>query len=196
MSDSTPPAERTPTSDPVRRTTDEHDHDIVRPLQVAILTVSTSRAEAQAAGDDPEDPGGDTAESLFEEAGHRVVERVLVPDGIEPIQRALDTLLDDQTVDLVVATGGTGPTVDDVTPQAVSARFDRDLPGFGELFRQLSFDEIGPRTVASRATGGIARDTPVFVVPGSRNAVALAVETIIVEEAPHLVGLATRHLAE
>jgi len=196
MSDSTPPAERTPTSDPVRRTTDEHDHDIVRPLQVAILTVSTSRAEAQAAGDDPEDPGGDTAESLFEEAGHRVVERVLVPDGIEPIQRALDTLLDDRTVDLVVATGGTGPTVDDVTPQAVSARFDRDLPGFGELFRQLSFDEIGPRTVASRATGGIARDTPVFVVPGSRNAVALAVETIIVEEAPHLVGLATRHLAE
>jgi len=196
MSDSTPPAERTPTSDPVRRTTDEHDHDIVRPLQVAILTVSTSRAEAQAAGDDPADPGGDTAESLFEEAGHRVVERVLVPDGIEPIQRALDTLLDDRTVDLVVATGGTGPTVDDVTPQAVSARFDRNLPGFGELFRQLSFDEIGPRTVASRATGGIARDTPVFVVPGSRNAVALAVETIIVEEAPHLVGLATRHLAE
>jgi len=196
MSDSTPAAERTPMSDPARRTTDEHDHDIVTPLQVAILTVSTSRAEAQAAGDDPADPGGDTAESIFEEAGHRVVERVLVPDGIGAIQRGLDSLLDDPTVDLVVATGGTGPTVDDVTPQAVSARFDRNLPGFGELFRQLSFEEIGPRTVASRATGGIARDTPVFVIPGSRNAVALAVESIIVAEAPHLVGLATRHLAE
>lgn len=193
MSDPTSPTERTPTTDPTRRTTDEHDHAIVTPLQIAILTVSTSRAEAQAAGDDPADPGGDTAESIFEEAGHRVVERVLVPDGIGPIQRALDELLDDPTVDLVVATGGTGPTVDDVTPQAVADRFDRELPGFGELFRQLSFDEIGPRTVASRATAGIARDTPVFVVPGSRNAVSLATAEIILEEAPHLVGLATRH---
>ncbi len=194
MSDSTPPTERTPTSDPARRTTDEHGHDIVAPLQVAILTVSTSRAAANAAGDDPDDPGGDTAESLFEAAGHRVVDRVLVADEIGSIQRALDDLLDDPTVDLVVATGGTGPTVDDVTPQAAADRFDRELPGFGELFRQLSFEEIGSRTVASRATGGIARDTPVFVVPGSRNAVELAVESIIVEEAPHLVGLATRHL--
>jgi molybdenum cofactor biosynthesis protein B len=186
----TPHPERTPTSDPARRTTDDHGHDIVSPLQVAILTVSTSRANT----DDPDDPGGDRIESLCEAADHRVVDRRLVADGIGPIQRALDQLLDDPTVDLVVATGGTGPTVDDVTPDAVADRFDRELPGFGELFRQLSYEEIGSRTVATRATAGIARDTPVFVVPGSRNAVELATEAIILEEAPHLVGLSTRHL--
>ena len=186
------PAEPTPTTHPDRRTLDEHDHDIVSPLQAGILTVSTSRANAV----DPDDPGGDKIESLLEAADHRVVDRRLVADGIGPIQRELDDLLDDPTVDVVITTGGTGPTVDDVTPDAVSDWFDRELPGFGELFRQLSYEEIGPRTIASRATAGIARDTPVFVLPGSRNAVALATEAIILEEAPHLVGLATRHLVE
>ena len=184
--------DRTATTDLERRTADDHGHDIVSPLQVAILTVSTSRANA----DDPDDPGGDKIQDLFEAADHRVVERRLVPDGIGPIQESLDRLLDDPTVDLVVATGGTGPTIDDVTPDAVAERFDRELPGFGELFRQLSYEEIGPRTIASRATAGIARDTPVFVLPGSRNAVELATEAIILDEAPHLVGLSTRHLVE
>jgi len=186
------PPQPTPTTDPARRTTDDHGHAIVSPLQAAVLTVSTSRAAAA----EPDDPGGDRIESLFDEAGHRVVDRRLVADGIDPIQAALDELLAEPTVDLVVVTGGTGPTVDDVTPDAVSERFDRELPGFGELFRRLSFEEIGTRVVATRATAGIARDTPVFVVPGSTNAVALATERIIVEEAPHLVGLSTRHLTD
>jgi molybdenum cofactor biosynthesis protein B len=193
MSDSDAAASRTPTTDPERRTADDHGHDLVSPLQAAILTVSTSRATSDS---DVDDPGGDTIEALFEDAGHRVVERRLVADRIGAIRRELDALLDDDTVDLVVTTGGTGATVDDVTPDAVSERFDRELPGFGELFRELSYDEIGPRTIASRATGGIARDTPVFVLPGSTNAVELATEDIILPEAPHLVGLATRHLVE
>lgn len=183
----------TPTTDPKRRTTDDHGHDLVSPLQAAILTVSTSRAEADG---DVDDPGGDRVESLFEDAGHRVVDRRLVADSVGGIQRALDDLLDDDTVDLVVTTGGTGATADDVTPDAVADRVDRELPGFGELFRELSYEEIGPRTIASRATGGIARDTPVFVLPGSTNAVELATEAIILPEGPHLVGLATRHLID
>ena len=183
---------RTPTTDPARRTTDDHGHDLVSPLQAAILTVSTSRAEA----DDADDPGGDQIESLFAEAGHRVVARRLVADSVGEIQRALDELLDDDTVDLVVTTGGTGVTVDDVTPTAVADRFDRELPGFGELFRRLSSAAVGTRAIASRATGGIAGDTPVFVLPGSTNAVELATEEIILPEAPHLVGVATRHLVE
>jgi len=190
--DMTTHSDRAPTIDPDRRTTDDHGHDLVSPLQAAILTVSTSRAEA----DDPDDPGGDQIQSLFEAAGHRVAARRLVADKIGAIQQELDALLDDETVDLVVTTGGTGATVDDVTPDAVAARFDRELPGFGELFRQLSYEEIGTRTIASRATGGIARDTPVFVLPGSTNAVTLATEEIILPEASHLVGLATRHLVE
>lgn len=186
-------SERTPTTDPDRRTTDEHGHDIVSPLQVAILTVSTSRAAADEAVDDP---GGDTIASLLQDAGHHVVARRLVADSVGEIQRALDPLLDDEAVDLVVTTGGTGATVDDRTPAAVAERFDRELPGIGELFRELSYEEIGTRTIASRATGGIARDTPIFVLPGSTSAVTLATEAIILPEAPHLVGLATRHLIE
>ena len=184
-------SERATTREPGRGATEAHGHEIDSALQAANLKVANSRAT----GDDPEDPGGDRIESVLSGAGHRVVGRRLVPDGIGPSRRTLDQLLDDPTVDIVIATGGTGPTVDDVTPDAVVDRFDRELPGFGELFRQLSYEEIGPRTVATRATAGIARDTPVFVVPGSRNAVELATEAIIVEEAPHLVGLATRHIA-
>ncbi len=183
-------SEPTPTTDAARRRLDEHGHDIVSPLQAGILTVSSSRADAE----DPDDPGGDTIESLLTAADHQVVERRLVADGVGPIQRALDELLDNPTVDFVITTGGTGPTIDDVTPDAVGDRFDRELPGFGELFRQLSYEEIGSRTIASRATAGIARNTPVFVLPGSPNAVELATEAIILEETPHLVGLSTRHL--
>ena len=186
-------AELTPTTDPQRRTEDEHGHANVSPLQFATLTVSTSRAEAEG---ESADPGGDKIETLATEAGHRVVARELVPDGIGPIQRALDELLAEPTVDVVVTTGGTGVAIDDVTPDAVADRFDRELPGFGELFRQWSAEEIGSRTIASRATGGIARNTPVFVIPGSTNAVALAMDLIILPEAPHLVGLATDHLVE
>ena len=184
---------RTPTTDPERRATDAHGHATVSPLQGALLTVSTSRA---AADGDIDDPGGDTIASLFEADGHRVVDRRLVADDVGEIQRALDDLLDDDTVDLVVTTGGTGVTVDDVTPTAVADRFDRELPGFGELFRRLSSAAVGTRAIASRATGGIAGDTPVFVLPGSTNAVELATEEIILPEAPHLVGVATRHLVE
>lgn len=101
--------------------------------------------------------------------------------------------MDDPTVDLVITTGGTGPTIDDVTPDAVRTRLDRELPGFGEAFRYLSFEEIGVRTVSTRAAAGIARDTPVFVLPGSKSAVTPAVESVICVKAPHLVGLATRH---
>ena len=189
MSESSQP---TPTTDPARRTTDDHGHDIVSPLQAGLVTVSTSRAEAA----DPDDPGGDRIAALFDEAGHRVVDRRLVADGIEPIQDALGDLVAEPTVDLVVVTGGTGPTADDVTPEAASALFDRELPGFGELFRRLSSEEIGTRVVATRATAGIANATPVFVVPGSTNAVELATEAIVLEEAPHLVGLSTRHLTD
>ncbi|XVH31870.1 MogA/MoaB family molybdenum cofactor biosynthesis protein [Haloferacaceae archaeon DSL9] len=184
---------RTPTTAPTRRRTDNHGHDIVTPLQFGVVTVSSSRAGESAPRNDP---SGDAIASILAEYGHGVVERTLVSDDYSAIQRALDAFLDDPTVDAVVTTGGTGVTIDDVTADAASDRFDRELPGFGELFRKLSYDEIGSRIVATRAAAGIARDTPVFVLPGSRNAVRLATESIIVEEAPHLVGLATRHLAE
>ncbi|ELY50625.1 MULTISPECIES: MogA/MoaB family molybdenum cofactor biosynthesis protein [Natronorubrum] len=174
-----------------RRTTDDHGHDIINPLYVAIVTVSSSRA--QAAEDDPDDPGGDTIQACFEAEGHEVHERVLVRDDYSAIRTAVRGLVARRDIDIVLTTGGTGVTADDVSPEATQSLFERELPGFGELFRSLSWDEVGTRAMASRATAGIAVDTPVFCLPGSTNACQTACEKLIVPEAPHLAGLATRH---
>ena len=189
MTDELPPIEE-------RRSTDDDDHDLIDPLGVGILTVSSSRA---AAADDPEnidDPGGDEIETILTEAGHVVTVRELVPDDYVRVATTVSSLVDREDVDLVITTGGTGVTVDDVSPDAVSGVFDTMLPGFGELFRMLSYEEVASRAMASRATAGIARGVPIFVLPGSVNAVRLATEELIVPEAPHLAGLATRHRYE
>lgn len=177
---------------PDRRTTDEHGHDILDPLYVAIVTVSSSRADRA----NPDDPGGDTVQACFEAADHDVRERRLVPDEYAAIRTTVRDLVGRSDVDVVVTTGGTGVTADDVSPEAVASLFERDLPGFGERFRALSWEEIGTRAIASRATAGIAADTPVFCLPGSTNACRTACERLIVPEAPHLAGLATSHRVE
>ncbi len=172
-----------------RRSTDEHGHDIIDPLYVGIVTVSSSRAgEAE-----PDDPGGDTIQSCFDAEGHEVRERVLVRDDYGAIRSAVRSLVASPDIDVVLTTGGTGVTADDVSPDAAASLFERELPGFGELFRMLSWEEVGTRAMASRATAGIAVDTPVFCLPGSTNACRTACEQLIVPEAPHLAGLATSH---
>lgn len=177
-----------------RRSTDDHGHDLIDPLYVGIVTVSSSRAAADEA--DPDDPGGDTIQECFEAEGHEVRERLLVRDDYSAIRTAVRGLVARRDIDVVVTTGGTGVTADDVSPDATSSLFERDLPGFGERFRALSWDEIGTRTIASRATAGIAVDTPVFTIPGSTGACQTACEKLIVPETPHLAGLATSHRAD
>ena len=176
-----------------RRSTDDHGHDVIDPLYVGIVTVSSSRAQADEA--DPDDPGGDTIQDCFEDAGHEVQERLLVRDDYSAIRTAVRGLVGRRDIDIVLTTGGTGVTADDVSPEATSSLFERELPGFGELFRMLSWEEVGTRAMASRATAGIAVDTPVFCLPGSTSACETACEELIVPEAPHLAGLATRHQA-
>ncbi|WP_254528642.1 MogA/MoaB family molybdenum cofactor biosynthesis protein [Natrinema gelatinilyticum] len=175
-----------------RRSTDHHGHDVIDPLYVGIVTVSSSRA----AETDPDDPGGDTIQAAFEADGHEIRERLLVRDDYSAIRTAVRGLVARRDIDVVCTTGGTGVTADDVSPEATSSLFERELPGFGELFRSLSWDEVGTRAMASRATAGIAVDTPVFCLPGSRGACETACEELIVPETPHLAGLATRHRAE
>ncbi|RQG94378.1 MogA/MoaB family molybdenum cofactor biosynthesis protein [Natrarchaeobius chitinivorans] len=177
-----------------RRSTDDHGHDIIDPLYVGIVTVSSSRAQAAEA--DPDDPGGDVIQECFEAEGHEVQERLLVQDDYSAIRTAVRGLVARRDVDVVVTTGGTGVTADDVSPEATSSLFERDLPGFGERFRALSWEEIGTRAIASRATAGIAVDTPVFCIPGSTGACQTACEKLIVPETPHLAGLATSHRAD
>ncbi|RQG86930.1 molybdenum cofactor biosynthesis protein MoaB [Natrarchaeobius halalkaliphilus] len=174
-----------------RRGTDHHGHDIIDPLYVGIVTVSSSRADETS----PDDPGGDTIQECFEAEDHEVRERALVRDDYSSIRTAVRGLVARRDIDVVVTTGGTGVTADDVSPEATSSLFERDLPGFGERFRALSWEEIGTRAIASRATAGIAVDTPVFCIPGSTGACQTACEQLIVPEASHLAGLATRHRA-
>ncbi len=161
-----------------------HAHD-VESLGAAIITVSSSRTL-------DDDPAGDAIAAAFEAGGHGVAVRDVVGDDFDSLQSTVDRLADRDDVDAVVTTGGTGVTPDDVTIEAVSALFGKELPGFGELFRRRSESEIGTRVVGTRATAGIVAGVPVFCLPGSENAARLGSEELIVPEAPHLTGLATR----
>jgi len=118
-----------------------------------------------------------------------VVQRDLVADDRRAIRRRVDGFCDDDAVDAVVTTGGTGVTPDDVTVEAVEELFDRELPGFGERFRARSVAEVGPHALVSRATAGIADRTPAFCLPGSENAAAFGTEELIVPIVGHVVGL-------
>lgn len=163
---------------------DHHAHDVSE-LGFAVVTVSTSRSV-------DDDPAGDAITDLVEDAGHDVAMRELVADDHDRVQKTVNNIVGRDDVDVVVTTGGTGVTPDDVTIEAVSTLFEKELPGFGELFRRLSYDEIGTKVVGTRATAGVTDGVVVCCLPGSENAVRLGVDEIVLEEAGHLVGLAGR----
>lgn len=168
---------------------DDHHHHDADSVAVAVVTVSSSR-------DVEADPSGEYIVTAFEDAGHEVTVRELVPDEYDSVQGTVDRLARRKDTDVVVTTGGTGVTPDDVTPEAVRGLFAKRLPGFGELFRRLSYEEIGTSTIGSRATAGVILTTPVFCLPGSKNAVRLGVDEIILSEVGHLVGLARRGMSD
>jgi molybdenum cofactor biosynthesis protein B len=134
------------------------------PVRIAVLTVSDTRTLA-------DDRSGDTLVALLTEAGHVLADRALLRDDVDAIVGRLHGWIDDSAIDCIVTTGGTGVTGRDVTPEAVERIADKMIPGFGELFRWLSFAKIGTSTVQSRACACIARGTYVFALPGSTGAV-------------------------
>lgn len=161
-----------------------HHATDVETVGTAILTVSSSRSL-------DDDPAGDTIADAIERAGHEVSTRELVSDEYDNVQAAVDSLVDREDTDIVVTTGGTGITPDDVTIEATEPLFKKELPGFGELFRRRSYGEVGARVVATRASAGVVSEVPVFCLPGSRNAARLGTE-IVTEVCGHLAGLAKR----
>lgn len=142
------------------------------PLAIAILTVSDTRTPA-------EDRSGDTLAGLAREAGHRVVERALVTDDIYAIRAVVSRWIALPEVQVVLTTGGTGVTGRDGTPEAIAVLLDKRLDGFGEMFRQLSFAEVGSSSLQSRALAGVANRTYLFCLPGSTGACRLAWEQLI-----------------
>jgi molybdenum cofactor biosynthesis protein B len=134
-----------------------------QPLRVAVLTVSDSRALAQ-------DRSGDVLVERLERAGHHLAARAIVRDDAQAIARQLRAWVDDPAVEVVLTTGGTGVTGRDVTPEALAAVADKTIPGFGELFRMLSYQKIGTSALQSRADAGVAKGTYIFCLPGSPGA--------------------------
>jgi len=134
-----------------------------QPLRIALLTVSDSRTLET-------DTSGALLAELVTAAGHTVSERALAPDDRYQLRARVSVWIAEPDIDAIITTGGTGFTGRDSTPEALSPLFDKQIEGFGELFRQLSFDEIGTSTIQSRALGGLANGTLVFCLPGSSGA--------------------------
>jgi len=143
-----------------------------RPVRIAVLTVSDTRSAA-------DDRSGDTLVERLTTAGHELADRMILRDDADMLVAQLHRWIDDETVDCIITTGGTGVTGRDVTPEAVERVADKMIPGFGELFRWLSFQTIGTSTIQSRACACVARGTYIFALPGSTGAVKDAWDGIL-----------------
>ncbi len=159
-----------------------HRESALRPVPCAIVTVSDTRKPA-------DDRSGAVIRDALAGAGHGIVATTIVPDDVEAIRRAVLEYAGREDVRAVIVTGGTGVAPRDVTIESLAAEWTKELPGFGEIFRALSFAEIGPAAFLSRATAGVIAGTFVAVLPGSPAACRLALERVLLPELGHVVGL-------
>lgn len=157
---------------------DEHDAAAPRSVQVALLTISDTRTLET-------DESGQHLERVLTEAGHQVLSRVVVKDDAAQIRACLLERMG--TVQVIISSGGTGIAGRDVTIPVVESLITKPMPGFGELFRMLSYPQVGAAAMLSRAVGGLAGNTLIFALPGSLNAVETAWKGLLESELPHLV---------
>ncbi len=132
-------------------------------INIVIITISDSRTIEN-------DTSGDTLEKRIEESGHNMVKRTIIPDDVEKIKNTLESISKEKEVDCIITTGGTGLTGRDTTPEAVKEIASKQIDGFGELFRQISFEKIGTSAIQSRAVAALINSTYVFCLPGSTGA--------------------------
>ena len=164
---------------------DQHRSEAPSSIGCVVITVSDTRTLQT-------DSGGQAVVDLLEGGGHEVVDRQIIPDEPDQMRRLLSEYRERDDVDVVLMTGGTGLGSRDQTFETVSRLISKPLPGYGELFRMLSFEEIGAAAMLSRATGGLLGRTVLLTMPGSRAAVRLAMERLILPELGHLVREARR----
>jgi len=163
----------------------EHKLEAPDSVRCAVITVSDTRTLQT-------DTGGQTVIDRLTASGHVIADRHIIPDSPGEMRPLLERLRDQDDVDAVLMTGGTGVSSRDQTYETVMALLTKPLPGYGELFRMLSYEEIGAAAMLSRATGGVMGRTVVLTMPGSRAAVSLAMEKVILPELNHLVREARR----
>lgn len=145
------------------------------PVRVAVLTISDTRTQEN-------DTSGKLVVSRLQTAGHIVAAHTIIPDDLETIRDAMRAHVADPDIDVVITTGGTGVTTRDVTPEAMAPLVSKAIPGFGELFRWLSFEEIGTSTIQSRADAALCDTTYMFLLPGSTGAVRLGMDKILLSQ--------------
>jgi molybdenum cofactor biosynthesis protein B len=164
---------------------EEHRQSAPPAVRCAVVTVSDTRILEN-------DTSGQLIVESLKNAGHTVTEHVVVPDEPVPLREAVLRFAASAEIDAVLLTGGTGIAARDQTPDTIAELLTKELPGFGELFRMLSYEEIGAAAMLSRAVGGLVDGTLVLAMPGSTPAVRLAMEKLILPELPHLVKHARR----
>lgn len=171
-----------------------HKKDAKKSFSFALITISTTRYEKygdSALPEEAEDLSGKDMKDLLEAAGHKVPFYRLVSDKKSSIVDAVLTALD-SSADIIITSGGTGLAPKDLTIESIIPLFEKEIPGFGELFRYKSLEEIGTSVILTRAAAGVIKGKAVFCLPGSPNAVKLALSKIIIPEAGHIV----RHVRE
>ncbi|MBS7608814.1 MAG: molybdenum cofactor biosynthesis protein B [Candidatus Bathyarchaeia archaeon] len=165
----------------------KHKAEAPKKLDFAIFVCSTSRYNQLKRGEKIKDESGDLIEKLVKAYGYSVVCRKILPDDREAIEKEVKNVLKSADIDVAVFCGGTGLTHTDITIETVSPYIEKTLPGFGELFRLLSYEQIGSAAILSRAFAGIAKGKAFFCIPGSPDAVKLCLEKLILPEAAHIV---------
>jgi molybdenum cofactor biosynthesis protein B len=168
-------------------TSKKHKTEAPKKLKYAIFTCSTSRYNQTNQGKTVDDVSGNLAEAILRNAGNAVILRGLIPDDSDFIKKSVKKFLALPELDAAIFCGGTGIAPSDVTIETISPLLEKILPGFGEIFRHLSYDEIGSPAILSRAIAGVVKGKAVFCLPGSPNAVRLCIEKIILPEASHIV---------
>ena len=173
-------------------TSKSHKEHAPKRLNFAVFICSTSRYQSLQKGEEIKDVSGDTIEAMLKKAGHVTLFKRIISDDKDMIDHAVRSVLDNAGLDAAIFSGGTGITHSDVTIETVSPFLEKTLPGFGEIFRRLSYDNVGSAAVMSRAVAGAARGKALFCIPGSPDAVRVSMEMLILPEAPHIV----RHARE
>ena len=172
--------------------TKKHKAKAPKQLKFAVFICSTSRYQELQTGEKITDISGDLIEALLKNAGNVVLSKKIIADDKHMIEESVKRVLNSKELDAAIFCGGTGVAAKDVTIETVQSFFEKSLPGFGEIFRRLGYDKVGSAAVMSRALAGVAKGKALFCVPGSPDAVRLAVETLILPEASHIV----RHIRE
>jgi molybdopterin adenylyltransferase len=170
-----------------------HKASAPKSVGIYIITCSTSKFNQLERGQEPGDASGDIIQHLAVGAGNRIEGRKLISDSKATITKTTNQALRASKVDAVIITGGTGLSPSDVTPESIAPLVDRIIPGFGELFRKISFESIGSSALLSRAFAGTSRGKAVFCLPGSPDAVQTAMEKLILPELGHIVKIAHEH---